>query len=74
MVALRILAMPQLLLLFAAGAAGILVVRRWYAQERQRIANELARAREAMAKRDAKPIVPLELDPTTGIYRPKRLH
>ena len=73
MVALRILAMPQLLLLFTAGAAGILFVRRWYVHERQRIAGDLARAKEAMEQRNAKPIVPLELDPATGIYRPKRL-
>ena len=65
--------MPQLLLLFTAGAAGLLLARRWYREERRRIAHELARAKEAMAERDAKPVVPLELDPATGIYRPKRL-
>jgi len=65
--------MPQLLLLVAAGAAGLLLARRWYREERQRIASDLARAKEAMERRDAKPIVPLELDPATGIYRPKRL-
>jgi hypothetical protein len=48
--------------------------RRWYLRERARIAAELRAAREAMERRDAKPIERLELDPLTGIYRPKQLH
>jgi hypothetical protein len=63
--------MPQLLILLAAGA-GFLLVRRWYRDERQRIAAELARARQAMDQREADEIVPLERDPATGVYRPKR--
>lgn len=62
--------MPQLLILLAG--AGLLFARRWYRGERQRIAAELARARQAMQQREADDIVPLERDPATGIYRPKR--
>ncbi|HEY6670032.1 MAG TPA: hypothetical protein VI075_03745 [Methyloceanibacter sp.] len=66
--------MPQVLLLFAAGAGLLLAGRRWYAQERRRIAAELRAAEEALARRDARPIQRLERDPVTGIYRPKRVH
>ena len=63
--------MPQVLLLFAAGAGLLLAGRRWYLQERRRIAAELRAAEEALAKRDAKPIERLERDPATGVYRPR---
>ena len=63
--------MPQLLILLAAGA-GLVLARRWYRDERHRIAAELARARQAMEQREADEIVPLERDPATGVYRPKR--
>jgi hypothetical protein len=63
--------MPQVLFL-AAVAAGLMVARRWYNQERVRIAAELKRAKEAMERRDADSIVPLERDPLSGIYRPKQ--
>jgi hypothetical protein len=66
--------MPQLLLLFAVGASLVLTGRRWYKRERARIAAELRAAEEALARRDAKPIVHLEPDPLTGVYRPKQLH
>ena len=66
--------MPQLLLLFAAGAGIVLAGRRWYVRERARIAAELRAAKEAMDQHQAGPVVPLEADPLTGIYRPKRLH
>jgi hypothetical protein len=66
--------MPQVLLLFAAGAGLLLAGRRWYAQERRRIAAELRAAEEALARHDARPIQRLERDPVTGIYRPKRVH
>jgi hypothetical protein len=33
----------------------------------------LARAREAMDRREAETVIPLECDPATGIYRPKQL-
>lgn len=64
--------MPQILVLLAAAGAGLLALRRWYKEEQRRIAQELARAREAMAKRERDEIVPLERDPATGIYRPRR--
>jgi hypothetical protein len=64
--------MPQVLLLFAAGAGLVLAGRRWYARERARVAAELRAANEAM-EQQTNPIVPLELDPLTGIYRPKQL-
>jgi hypothetical protein len=66
--------MPQILLLLTAGAGLILAGRRWYLRERARIAAELRAAREAMEQRELKPIVRLEPDPLTGIYRPKQLH
>ena len=66
--------MPQILLLFAAGAGIVLAGRRWYVRERARIAAELRAAKEAMEQREVRPIVPLEADPLTGIYRPKQLH
>ena len=66
--------MPQILLLFAAGAGLLLAGRRWYMRERARIAAELRAAKEAMEQREVRPIVPLEADPLTGFYRPKRLH
>ena len=65
--------MPQILLLVAAGAGLLLAGRRWYVRERARIAAELRAAKEAMEQREVRPIVPLEPDPLTGIYRPKRL-
>jgi hypothetical protein len=64
--------MPQFLILLAAGAS-ILVVRRLYRWERQRVAAELARTREAM-QRETEVVVPLERDPLTGVYRPKAMH
>jgi hypothetical protein len=65
--------MPQLLILLAAGA-GLLLARRWYRDEQKRIAAELARARQAMEQREHEDeeVVPLERDPATGVYRPKR--
>lgn len=66
--------MPQILLLVAVGAGLVLAGRRWYVRERARIAAELRAAKEAMEQREAGPIVPLEADPLTGIYRPKQLH
>ena len=66
--------MPQVLLLLVAGAGLVLAGRRWYVRERARIAAELRAAKEAMEQREMRPIVPLEADPLTGIYRPKRLH
>jgi hypothetical protein len=66
--------MPQILLLFAAGAGLVLAGRRWYVRECSRIAAELRAAKDAMDQHQTSPIVPLEADPLTGIYRPKQLH
>ena len=63
--------MPQILF-FAAIAAGLVVARRWYNQERTRIAAELKRAKEAMEHREADNVIKLERDPLSGIYRPKQ--
>ncbi|MGB3022093.1 MAG: hypothetical protein WBE08_11845 [Methyloceanibacter sp.] len=63
--------MPQLLILIAAGA-GALLARGWYRRERARIAAELARARQAMERREGEGMVRLERDPATGVYSPKR--
>jgi uncharacterized membrane protein len=63
--------MPQLFILFVVGA-GALLARRWYREERRRVAADLARARQAMEQREIETAIPLERDPTTGIYRPKR--
>jgi hypothetical protein len=65
--------MPQILLFFVAGAGLILAGRRWYRDEQRRIAAELRAAKEAMERREVESAVPLERDPVTGIYRPKRL-
>jgi hypothetical protein len=62
--------MPQVLFL-AAIAAGLMMARRWYKQERTRIAAELKRAKDAMERREAENIIPLERD-ASGIYRPRR--
>jgi hypothetical protein len=66
--------MPQVLLLIAAGAGLVLAGRRWYLRERARIAAELDAANQAAERQRLKPIVRLERDPLTGVYRPKQLH
>ncbi|MCJ7597271.1 MAG: hypothetical protein MUO41_01335 [Methyloceanibacter sp.] len=63
--------MPQVFFL-AAVAAGLMVARRWYNQERMRISAELKRAQEAMERQDAESIIRLERDPLSGVYRPKQ--
>jgi len=65
--------MPQILLLIAAGAGLIIVGTRWYREEKWRIAAELRAAEEAMEQRERASAVPLEQDPSTGVYRPKRV-
>ena len=65
--------MPQLLLLIAAGA-GLLLVRRYVKREQERIAADLRAAKEAMERQEIDHAVPLEQDPRTGVYRPKRMH
>jgi hypothetical protein len=64
--------MPQILFLFAAGA-GLMLARRWYAREQLRVAAELRAAEEALARRESDTAIPLERDPSTGIYRPKQM-
>lgn len=64
--------MPQILIILAAGAAGLLALNRWYKAEQRRIAAELARASEALRRREVETAVPLVRDPATGVYRPKR--
>jgi hypothetical protein len=66
--------MPQVLLFIAAGAGLVLAGRRWYLRERARISAELDAADAAAEQRKLKPIVRLERDPLTGVYRPKQLH
>jgi hypothetical protein len=61
--------MPQFLILLAA-SAGVFLARRLYRSERDRVAAELARTREFM-RRETEAVIPLERDPSTGIYRPK---
>jgi hypothetical protein len=63
--------MPQLLLLIAAGA-GLILVRRYFKKEQARIAADLRAAKEANERRNLDHAVPLEQDPATGVYRPKR--
>ena len=63
--------MPQILILVAAGA-GMFLARKWYRDEQRRIANEVARAREAMEQRDIASAIPLVRDPATGVYRPNQ--
>lgn len=65
--------MPQIVLIVAVGA-GLLVLRRLWRREQQRVAAELRAAKEAMDRRNIDHAVPLEQDPATGIYRPKHPH
>jgi hypothetical protein len=63
--------MPQFLILLAAGAAGLIALRRLYKEEQKRIAAELEKARAATRKREMDNVIPLVRDPATGVYRPK---
>lgn len=64
--------MPQLLLLIAAGA-GLLMVKRYLKKQQERVASDLRAAKEAMGRQGVDHTVPLEQDPTTGVYRPKQM-
>lgn len=64
--------MPQILILAAAGA-GLLLARRWYRDMQRRVVLELRAAEEALQRREQDSVVPLEQDPATGVYRPKRV-
>ena len=63
--------MPQVLILVAAGA-GLILAGRWFRDMQRRVQAELRATEEALKERDAEP-VPLERDPSTGIYRPRHL-
>jgi len=63
--------MPPIFLLVAAGA-GLFFARRWYTNERQRVAAALRAAEESLQQREHEAI-PLERDPATGIYRPRHV-
>jgi len=65
--------MPQVLLILAAGA-GLWLARRFLRKVQSRVANDLRAAEEAMEHRELDHAVPLEQDPATGVYRPKRMH
>ena len=64
--------MPQLIILAAVGA-GLVLAGRFYRQMQRRIQAELKAAEEAVARRARETAVPLERDPATGVYRPKRM-
>ena len=64
--------MPHLLILVAAGA-GLFIAGRWYRDMRRRVQADLRAAEEAMKQRNAEGVVPLEQDPSTGVYRPKHV-
>ena len=63
--------MPPFLIFVAAGA-GLFLAGRWYRDMQRRIESELRAAEEALEQRERESVVPLEQDPATGIYRPKR--
>jgi hypothetical protein len=64
--------MPQILILAAVGA-GLILAGRVYRQMQRRIQAELKAAEEALERQARNTAVPLEQDPATGIYRPKRV-
>jgi hypothetical protein len=64
--------MPQILILVAAGA-GLFLAGRFYRDVQRRIRSDLRAAEEAMKRRAQENVVPLEEDPATGVYRPKRV-
>ncbi|HKQ55846.1 MAG TPA: hypothetical protein VJT12_08130 [Methyloceanibacter sp.] len=64
--------MPQILILAAVGA-GFILAGRFYREMQRRIKSELKAAEEALDRRAREDAVPLERDPATGIYRPKRM-
>ena len=64
--------MPQLIILAAVGA-GLVLAGRFYRQLQRRIQAELKAAEEAVERQARNTAVPLEQDPATGVYRPKRV-
>ena len=67
--------MPQIILLLAAGA-GMILAGKLLRGASGRVAEDLREARDAMDRnkesRNRTTATPLERDPETGIYRPKR--
>ncbi|ODA67279.1 hypothetical protein A7A08_02026 [Methyloligella halotolerans] len=67
--------MPQLIFLLVTGA-GMILAGRLLRGASGRVADDLREVREAMNRkeqsRDRTTATPLERDPATGIYRPKR--
>jgi hypothetical protein len=59
-------------LLLAAIGAGLVLAGRFYREMQRRIKSELKAAEEALERRARESAVPLERDPATGVYRPRR--
>ena len=57
---------------FAAVGAGLVLAGRFYREMQRRIQSELKAAEEALERRARASAVPLERDPATGVYRPRR--
>ena len=64
--------MPPLIILVAAGA-GLFLAGRWYRDVQRRVEADLRAAEEALERREQENVVPLERDPATGVYSPKRV-
>ena len=64
--------MPPLIILVAAGA-GLFFAGRWYRDVQRRIEADLRAAEEVLARREQESVVPLEQDPASGVYRPRRV-
>ena len=56
-----------------AMAAGVLLIRRVLRKHQGRVEAELRAAKEAMGRSKPDQAVQLELDPTTGVYRPRQM-
>jgi hypothetical protein len=56
-----------------AMAAGVLLIRRILRKHQGRVEADLRGAKEAMGRAKPDQAVQLELDPVTGVYRPKRM-
>lgn len=53
--------------------AAVLLLRRVMRKQQRRVDAELRAAEEAMDRRKPDQGVPLEQDPVTGVYRPKKM-
>jgi len=61
------------MLILVAVGAGLFLAGRLYRDMQRRIQSELRAAEEALQRRARENAVPLERDPATGVYRPKRV-